>query len=289
VSGAGGTADAVRLAVGTLTVLPVSPPRAVERRTAARAMALAPLVGLALAGLVAGPLAALSAGLPPDLAQAVRVPPLLLATLAVTALALLTRGLHLDGLADTADGLGSRRRAREALEVMRRSDIGPFGVTAVVLCLLLQVFALATLLARGTGPVALVAALVASRTLLPLLCTATFPPARSDGLGRLVAGTVGRGLAAGSALLGLVLLLGCAWLLTAVVGAGAGVGAGVGAGSSAAPGAGLVGAAVLGMAVGLGVAVHARNRLGGVTGDVYGAGVEVCFTTVLVLLACLPA
>ena len=61
--------------------------------------------------------------------------------LVVVALALLSRGLHLDGLADLADGLGSRRPAAGAHEVMARSDIGPFGVAAVVLALLLQVAA----------------------------------------------------------------------------------------------------------------------------------------------------
>ena len=46
--------------------------------------------------------------------------------------ALLTRGLHLDGLADTVDALGSYRRGDAALDIMKKPDIGPFGVVALV-------------------------------------------------------------------------------------------------------------------------------------------------------------
>ena len=70
---------------------------------------------------------------------------LLGAALAMVLLALATGGLHLDGLADTADGLGSRRPADQALEIMRRSDAGPLGVATLVLVLLVQVCALASL------------------------------------------------------------------------------------------------------------------------------------------------
>ena len=61
---------------------------------------------------------------------------LLGAVLAVALLALLTRCLHLDGLADTADGLGSGAPAARALEIMRQSDIGPFGVVALIFAVL---------------------------------------------------------------------------------------------------------------------------------------------------------
>lgn len=88
--------DGLRFAVGTLSVLPVRVER-VDRQVAGQAMTLAPAVGLLL-GLIAG-----LALLPP-------APPLLGAALALGLLALLTRGLHLDGLADLADGLGSGKR-----------------------------------------------------------------------------------------------------------------------------------------------------------------------------------
>ena len=76
---------------------------------------------------------------------------LLGAVLAVAVLGLLTGGLHLDGLADTADGLASRRPREEALTIMRQGDTGPLGVAALVLAVLLQVTALAAL----PGPLAL--------------------------------------------------------------------------------------------------------------------------------------
>ena len=69
----------------------------------------------------------------------------------MAALALLTRGLHLDGLADLADGLGSGQPAATALDIMRRSDIGPFGTVTLVLVLLTQVAALAHAEAEGDG------------------------------------------------------------------------------------------------------------------------------------------
>ncbi|GAA3105764.1 hypothetical protein GCM10020254_59560 [Streptomyces goshikiensis] len=70
--------------------------------------------------------------------------------------AALTRGLHLDGLADTADGLGSAKPAEDALRIMKQSDIGPFGVVTLLLVLLIQAAALADVYAdswvRGRSP-----------------------------------------------------------------------------------------------------------------------------------------
>jgi adenosylcobinamide-GDP ribazoletransferase len=257
-------------------VLPVPPPGAVDRRVAGGAMLLAPLVGALLAapsGLAlwllgegpGGPWS-LSAGTPQ---------PLLAASLTIGLLALLTRGLHLDGLADTADGLGSRRPTAEALAVMRRGDVGPFGVVTLVLVLLVQVAALASLVPTGLGPPALLLALVVSRLALPLACSSRIPGARSDGLGRMVAGSVGPGRLVAAVLLA----------VTAVV----------------LPGVLLLGASVLawdvvvraGLAVGLALVAamllvrRCVRRLGGVTGDVLGAAVEVTFTVTLVVLALL--
>jgi adenosylcobinamide-GDP ribazoletransferase len=255
---------ALRLLFGTLTVLPVRPPASLDRRTAGRAMVAAPLAGLALAVLVVLPLLLLEeyGGHPA---------PLLVATLAVAALAGLTRAIHLDGLADTADGLGSGRQGEAALAVMKRPDIGPFGVATLALVLLVEVTSLATCLAAGTGPEALLVALVLSRTVLPVLCTRPFPAARGDGLGHAVAGSVGGpGMAVG-VLLGLALA--AAGLALLRVGPGAAVGADEAL------------LWLLGLLPGLGLAVHARRRFGGVTGDVYGAAIEVTFASVLAVAA----
>ncbi|GAB3205534.1 adenosylcobinamide-GDP ribazoletransferase [Marinactinospora thermotolerans] len=237
----------LRLAVGTLTVVPVRVGR-VDRVAAGWAMALAPLVGLGVGG--AGALVLVIAVL-------VGLPAALGAALAVGALALFTRGLHLDGLADLADGLGSARPAEGALEVMKRSDIGPFGVITLVLVLLVQVLALAGLEARSLATAAsgLVSAVVAGRLAITWACTRGVPPARPGGLGALVAQTVPRPVA---------VAVTAAALLAAIS-----VGHGV------ALLAGLAGAGAL--------LWHARRRLGGITGDVLGAVAEAATTVALVI------
>lgn len=260
--------DGVRLAVGTLTVLPCPAPRSVDRRSGAWAMTLAPLVGMLLALLAMVPL---------WLSQVVphRTPPAVQALLVVGLLALLTRAIHLDGLADTADGLGSGKPAHAALDVMRRSDIGPFGVISLVLVLGLQVACLADLVARDEGAFSLVLALVTSRLLLPFLCASGVPPARADGLGRAVAGTVG----AGQLLLSVVLSAG-ALSLFAVLGPLAGL-----------PVHSLLAVAVAapaGLVAGGALCWWCVRRLGGTTGDVLGACVEAATTAVLVALTTLP-
>lgn len=243
-----GLPDAARLAVGTLTVLPVPPPRTVGPRVAAGAMLLAPLAALLLAVPAAG------------LAWALGGSPLVAAVLAVAVLAVGSGALHLDGLADTADGLVVQGDRSRRLEVMRRGDVGPAGVAALVLVLLLQVVAVAELLAgRPDRDAALTLglAVVASRVVLALACARGVPGARSDGLGRGVAGSVP--VAAAVAAVGILVVV--AVLVDGGRGA-AGVAAAVG-------GAALV----LGMA---------RLRLGGVTGDVLGACVEVALAGYLV-------
>ncbi len=276
------TLDPVRLAIGTLTVLPTKPPATVDRQVAGRAMTLAPLVG-ALLALVGGLLLWLLGwgppGEPPLLSAAlgnrtydVGVHPFLAAALVVGLLAVLTRAMHLDGLADTADGLGSGRPATEALEVMRRGDVGPFGVVTLVLVLLVQVLALGDLVAQGIGVVALFLALVVSRLALPLLCSRGMSAARPDGLGQVVAGSVGRGQLALAAVLAVVVLLPVSLLSLGLDGVAGPV---------------LVKACVvsaLGLVAAVLLARRAVRRLGGVTGDVLGAAVEVTFTTVLVVL-----
>ncbi|MFI8099774.1 adenosylcobinamide-GDP ribazoletransferase [Streptomyces sp. NPDC086023] len=251
-------ADGVRFAFGTLTVLPARLTR--WDRPAARAgMLCAPLAGLAV-GLLA---AALGSGL--LLAGA---GPLLAAVATAAVPAALTRGLHLDGLADTADGLGSGKPAEDALRIMKQSDIGPFGVITLVLVLFAQVAALAELYGQGWahGALAAVAAAAAARLALTLASRAGVPPARPEGLGAAVAGVVPRG---------------AALAVVAVV-----------APACAAAALPLGPAAAVRQLVAVLAALAASelllrrcvSRFGGVTGDVFGALAEAAATTALVVL-----
>ncbi|NUT33407.1 MAG: adenosylcobinamide-GDP ribazoletransferase, partial [Hamadaea sp.] len=116
-AGTSGWSDALRLALTTFTVLPLRAGR-LDRRAAGRAMAFAPLVGVLL-GVVLG---LVLLGLREVTATVVA------GALTVGLAALLTRGLHLDGLADTVDALGSYGDRDRALRIMKSPEVGPFGV-----------------------------------------------------------------------------------------------------------------------------------------------------------------
>jgi adenosylcobinamide-GDP ribazoletransferase len=242
----------LRLAVTLLTVLPV--PGAAEVESADVAMAWAPAVGLLLGGLAACVL--LIGHFAGELTGA---------ALAVAALALLTRGLHLDGLADLADGLGSGKPADGALEVMRRSDIGPMGVVTLALVLLIQVAALAHAGGPGRGTIAAIAAVVTGRLAMTWACRRGVPAARPGGLGAMVAGTVRPvvPLVQTAAVLGAAAVIaefgwaGASWTLPLAIAAG--------------------------LAAAFALERHAVRRLGGITGDVLGALAEVATTIALVV------
>ena len=236
--------DGLRLAAGTLTVLPVPPPRTVVPRVAGVAMLLAPLVVVPL-----GAAAALVAWAGEELDS----PPLLTGVLAVAVLVIGSGVLHFDGLADTADGLAVQGDRARRLEVMRRGDVGPAGVVSLLLVLLVQVSALAALPAAGT----LCLAVVASRATLAVACARGVPSARVDGLGSGVAGSVPPVLA--------VLVVAAVAAVAGVIDGWRGV-----AGVAAA----LVAAAL--------VVLVAWRRLGGITGDVLGACVELALAAYLV-------
>ena len=232
-------------------------------------MAWAPAVGLLLGVIASGVLVVadhpLGAG------------PLTAAGLAVGLLALLTRGLHLDGLADLADGLASGKAAPAALDIMRRSDIGPLGTVTLILTLLIQVAALgqAESAGHGRGPAALIAAVVTGRLALTWACRRGVPAARPDGLGALVAESV-RPATAAAATVGTVAAATAAVVISATV-----VGEPLGWTLPLAIVAGLVAAFALQR--------HAVRRLGGITGDVLGALAEIATTVALVVAAMGPA
>jgi len=252
----------LRTAVSLFTVIPVARDAEVSGEAAARAVRWLPVVGGLLAVASAGVLAAVEAA---DHDSARR---LLAATLAVAVLGVLTGGLHLDGLADTADGLGSGRRGGEALAIMHRSDIGPFGAMALLVVVLVQITALASIAPGIKAAAALVAAAVTGRVAVVLATGPGSPSARPGGFGALVAGTGSTRTRAVTA--GLLLLV-------------------VAAGAAALGGLPLLARAVAAVVAGLLAGELLRRlalrRLGGMTGDVFGAVAELSMATVLLVLA----
>jgi adenosylcobinamide-GDP ribazoletransferase len=225
----------------------------VDRRVAGAAIAVAPLVGLLLGGLATGVLAGL--GL-------VRCPPLLAGLLVVGLLALATRGMHVDGLADTADGLGCYGPPERALAVMKDGGAGPFAVVTLIVVLGAQAVALATIATDHRWWVPPLA-FAASRAAFPLCCRQGVPAARQEGLGALVAGTQSPWVAV-------------AWWVVLL---GASVFVVAGRWWQGTVATGLAGLAVLVLAW------HTKRRFGGITGDVLGAAAESAAAIVLAVAA----
>ncbi|WP_254878453.1 adenosylcobinamide-GDP ribazoletransferase [Streptomyces sp. NA04227] len=242
-----------------MTVFPVQVARW-DREAARAGMLWAPV-----AGLVVGLWAALAGGV----LLLFGTGPMAAAVATVAVGAVLTRGLHLDGLADVADGLGSGKPRAEALRIMKQSDIGPFGVITLLLVLLAQVALLARLYDGSWAKGALAAAVSATvaRLALTLAAREGVPAARPEGLGAAVAGTV--------PVRGALFVAGTVLVLATALG-------------SVVWGFGALRCA-LAVAAGCGAAElllrHCRLRFGGVTGDVFGGLAETAATASLLVLA----
>ncbi|HHL45033.1 MAG TPA: adenosylcobinamide-GDP ribazoletransferase [Gammaproteobacteria bacterium] len=233
------------VALQFLTSLPVHLGAAPDEREIGRSLAWYPVVGLLLGGVLL--LAASTLG---------GAPPLLGAALLLTLWVLLSGGLHLDGLVDSADawvgGLGERDRT---LAIMKDPCCGPAGVVAVVLLLLLKFSALYTLL-ETTSLAALLLAPALGRMVLPLLFLTT-PYVRRQGLGSALAT---------HAPLRLVMLIGIAVLaVLALLVKG-----------------NLLWPLVTTVSLFLVLRTMTMRRLDGMTGDVAGALVEVVEAAVLI-------
>ncbi|MFC4670034.1 adenosylcobinamide-GDP ribazoletransferase [Seohaeicola nanhaiensis] len=234
----------VALALLTRLPLPRLPATAFARQ--ARAAWAFPLAGLAVGVLAAGAgWGALALGLPAGVAAGL--------VLAVQVAA--TGAMHEDGLADVADGFWGGYDRDRRLEIMKDSATGSYGVLALILSLGLRWAALAALL--PVTPAAVIGVACLSRAFLPGLMTA-LPPARAGGLSRSV-GVPGLGVSLVALVLGGALAL-------AFIGVGA-VGAVLAAG----------------LAVGA-LALVARAKIGGQTGDVLGAAQQVAEIAVLLVL-----
>ncbi|RPA63414.1 adenosylcobinamide-GDP ribazoletransferase [Gordonia oryzae] len=253
---------AIAVSLSWLTVLPV--PRrftasAPDRRLGGAVIAAVPVIGILHAAVVT----LIAWGLSHTAA-----PAMLIGVLIVGVLAGSTRGMHLDGLADTADGLGCYGPPQRVTEVMRSGSVGPFGVATLVLVLALQVVGSATLVAQSRWwelglaiGVARVAAVVA--------CRRALQPAHRDGFGALVAGT--QRIAA------------VVWSVVAVaVGVVIGCLANMVTAFSITAGLPTAATIVVMLAFTWLFSRHCARRMGGIVGDVLGAVIELATALVLV-------
>jgi adenosylcobinamide-GDP ribazoletransferase len=245
--------DVVR-AIGLLTVLPVRP-HWDERAAPGRAMAFYPLVG-AMIGAVLAALAFLL-----SLSQLPAAGALLPATLVLAAWAGITGGLHLDGWADCCDALFVPADRERRLQILKDPRLGSFGGIGLVLLLLVKLAALQGVMASPGGLVALLLVPTAARWVL-VLAARSFPLARPDGM----AATFRQGLGAREVIVATATLLVVAIPGVVVLGP-----------------RGLISLVVAPVAM-VASAGLAKARLGGLTGDVYGAIVELAETAALVAI-----
>ncbi len=239
----------LRLSALFLTRLPLAPLPEEQQVPLAAAMRAFPLVGAAV-GLIGGIVLLL--------AEHLEWPPLAAGLLAVAAMALVTGGLHEDGLADCADAFGACADKERRLEILKDSRLGTFGGLALIFSVGLRASLLAAVPA-AEGCWMLIAACALSRASVPLAMSAS-QPARADGLG------ASAGTPDGQAIFWAVLIA----LAISVATLGA---------------ATLPALAYAALAASL-MLILARRQIGGFTGDVLGAVIQL--VEIAVLLAGLP-
>jgi adenosylcobinamide-GDP ribazoletransferase len=232
-------------AVTFLTAIPIGRRIQVGERDLRTGAVLFPIIGAsigALAGLVSW-------------GATFVLPPLVAAVLGVAVGVLVTAGLHVDGLADVADGMGAALAGRDPSAAMRDPRLGTFGGAALVLDLILKTSVLMALLPGPRFPLELLAAGALARV-APLALAAALPYSTPEGgSGRWTRGVGLGGVVAAAAIASAVGIATVGPMFLAMLGAGA----------------------LVTVLMGRWSAVH----LGGVTGDVFGASAELTETLAL--------
>jgi adenosylcobinamide-GDP ribazoletransferase len=221
-----------------LTILPIPHRWCGEGRDLERSLGWFPLIGLLIGAAIAGF----------DRGATALLPALPASVLTVLAMVAISGALHLDGLADTADGFLSSRPRERILEIMRDSRVGPMGVLAIAGLLLLKVAAVASLAPPARFGTLLLLPL-AGRT-APVLLMSTLTYVREQGLGT----AFQRKRSLFAPLFALASLAAAGFLAAGAAGLAAAAAA--------------VGATVI-------FALWCRAKIGGYTGDTLGAACEL--------------
>lgn len=276
--------EGVTTALSWLTIVPVKGAQVFDRTTGRRAVAALPIAGL-VPGLAAALVAAAWAGwrhffdFPINSSAVLGAQALVVGAVILVVSELLTRAMHIDGLADVADALGSYQDQTGAQKVLRDPATGPMGVGAVGLYFVVMVAGLATAALRlydaitipdvyyfglwgawASGLGTLILPFVVGRAAATTACHKNFPPMSETGFGALTAGTQS---SITVFLWWAVLLAGC-----------------VAAGGLSGVFAGLV-PAFFAMAM----SHHCVRRLGGINGDVLGSIVQISTAICIVFFA----
>ena len=231
-----------------LSILHVPQSWAGQEKQLTRSVKFFPIVGLSMGALAAAFAWALGFVVPHTVVSA----------MIVTGLVILTRGLHIDGLADTADGFWSVSSRERTLEIMKDTHTGAMGVIAIV-CVLLLKFACLAVLERDMLWRAVLLMVLAGRCMM-MVPISLLPYARKEGgLGKLFYET----RTAFNALWAIVFVLAAGWFIAGIAG---------------------IAAAVASVLVTIGFGLYCKSKIGGVTGDTIGATCEIAeVVTVLVM------
>lgn len=239
-------------AISFLTRLPIPQHFVFEAADVGRATIFFPLVGALLGLLQVGALQLFGNAAHNNLLKAT-----LISVLLIVVNVFATGALHLDGLADMADGFGGGRTKERTLEIMRDSLIGSYGATALILLLILKTTAIAALIQTQTAWQFLIIAPALGRWATVPMGKFMLYARKSGGLGNAVTDFVGwRELIGATAIAAVLLFVLVDWHSAAKIW-------------------------LVVVALTIFTARLCLKKIGGVTGDTLGANTEICETAVL--------